>query len=235
MSVFKKIILDIILNINIIIILAENILVILLNMKTEQIMFREEGFIQRISDGYFNATKLIDAWNESSHEKKLLGNYMKNSSTTEFVAQLKSEGIESPIITGRGKGPNSGTWVHPKVFIDLAMWVSVEFKSKVIDYVIDGLIKSRHDAGDYYNEMCKAILETYVDYYKVKPPAHIYIEEANMIKSMVSFKDRNNMTSEELKQLTYLQKFNAMLIRKRIGKESRIRQLTQAAEVIIYE
>jgi hypothetical protein len=196
-------------------------------------MIREKGFIQRTSDGYFNATKLVEKWNSEKGEKKQLGNYMKTQSTNDYIEQLKKEGIEKPIIAGRGNNENSGTWVHPKVFVDLAMWVSVEFKSKVIDYVIDGLIKSRHDAGDYYNEMTKAILETYVDYYNVKPPAHVYIDEANMVKSLVVSKDRNNMTENELKQLTYLQKFNTMLIKKRIGKESRIKQLTQAAEVVL--
>ena len=202
-------------------------------MKTNQVMIREEGFIQRTVDGYFNATELVKKWNAISSQKKQLGQYQLLNSTIEFMEQLKKEGIENPIITGRGKGENSGTWVHPKVFIDIAMWVSVEFKSKVIDYVIDGLIKSRHDAGDYYNQMTKAILETYVDYYNMKPPAHIYIEEANMVKSLVASKDRNNMTESELKQLTYLQKFNTLLIKKRIGKESRIKQLIQAAEIII--
>ena len=202
-------------------------------MKTNQIMVREQGFIQRTSDGYFNATKLVEQWNITNGEKKQLGNYMKTQSTNDYVEQLKKEGIENPIIAVRGNNKNSGTWVHPKVFIDLAMWVSVEFKSKVIDYVLDGLIKSRHDAGDYYNEMTKAILDTYVDYYNVKPPAHVYIEEANMVKSLVVSKDRNNMTEQELKQLTYLQKFNTMLIKKRIGKKSRIKQLIQAAEVVV--
>jgi len=195
-------------------------------------MIREVGFIQRTSDGYFSANKLIEQWNVVNHDKKLLGNFMKTQGTRDFIIQLQKEGIEKPVIAGKGNNSRSGTWVHPKLFIDLAMWVSVEFKSKVIDYVIDGLIKSRHDAGDYYNEMTKAILETYVDYYGSKPPASIYIDEANMLKSLVGAKDRNNMTEEELRQLTYLQKFNAMLIKKRIGKDSRIRQLKQAAEVV---
>jgi hypothetical protein len=202
-------------------------------MKTNQIMMREEGFIQRTIDGYFSATNLINYWNDSKREKKQLGNYMKTQSTLEFVEQLKKEGIEKPIITGRGQSNNSGTWVHPKVFIDLAMWVSVEFKSKVIDYVIDGLIQSRHDAGDYYKEMTKAILETYVEVYGRNPNPNVYIEEANIVKSLVSCSDRNNMSESELKQLTYLQKFNSMLIRKKIGKQSRIKQLIQASEVII--
>lgn len=178
-------------------------------------MFREDGFVQRTSDGYFNATKLIELWNKGNRQNKQLGNYMKNQSTSEYVNQLKSEGIERPIIAGRGSGDNAGTWVHPKVFIDLAMWVSVEFKSKVIDYVLDGLIKNRHDAGDYYNEMMKSILESYVDTHGKKPKPHIYINEANMLKSLVEPKDRNCMTSLELRKLTVLQKANSSLIKKR--------------------
>lgn len=202
-------------------------------MKTNQLMVRDEGFVQRTCDGYFSATKLIEQWNVANNDRKQLGNYMKTQGTAEYLEQLKKEGIVNPTITGRGQGVNSGTWVHPKVFIDVAMWVSVEFKSKVIDYVLDGLIKSRHDAGDYYNEMTKVILETYVDIYNCKPSPQIYIEEANMLKSLVPAKDRNNMNADELKQLTYLQKFNAMLIKKRIGKESRIKLIKQASEVTI--
>lgn len=200
-------------------------------MKTNQVMIREQGFIQRTIDGYFSATELIKKWNSNSINKKQLGQYQLLNSTNEFIEQLKKEGIEKPIITRRGKGENSGTWVHPKVFIDLAMWVSIEFKSKVIDYVIDGLIQNRHEAGDYYKEMCAQILDTYTTHFRSKPPASIYIEEANRLKELVGSKDRNNMTEQELKQLTYLQKFNTMLIKKKIGKDSRIKQLKQAAEI----
>jgi hypothetical protein len=41
------------------------------------------------------------------------------------------------------------------------------------------------------------------------------------------------MTEQELRQITYLQKVNANLIRKRIGKESRIKRLVEAAEITI--
>lgn len=202
-------------------------------MKTNQVMIRDEGFIQRTSDGYFNANELIKAFNKISDEKKILGNYMKTGSTKEFEEQLKKEGIIQPIKSVRGNSLNSGTWVHPKVFIDLAMWVSVEFKSKVIDYVLDGLIKSRHDAGDYYNQMTAVVMETYLDYYGCKPKPMIYIEEANFLKSLVNSKNRNNMTEEELKQLTYLQKFNTMLLKKKLGKEARRKRLIEASEVLI--
>lgn len=202
-------------------------------MKTNQILIRTEAFIQRTKDGYFNATKLIDFYNFNSVIKKQLGNYQKNQATIEYSKLLKSEGIDKPTITGRGSGVNAGTWMHPKLFIDFAMWVSVEFKSVVIDYVLDGLIKSRNDAGDYYNEMCAEILEVYSEYYKKKPPIFIYIQEANNIKALVSIEDRNKMSEQELKQITYLQKVNSNLIKKRIGKDKRIKRLKEAAEIVI--
>ena len=141
--------------------------------------------------------------------------------------------LENPMITGRGTGQNSGTWMHPKLFIDFAMWVSVEFKSSVIDYVLDGLIFSRNEAGNYYNEMCAMILDVYSEYYHKKPPSLIYIQEANMIKSLVTNNLRNKMTEQELNQITYLQKVNANLISKRIGKASRIKRLIEASEIKI--
>ena len=202
-------------------------------MKTNQVMKRDDAFIQRTKDGYFNATALIDFWNSSNDEKKLLGNYNKNDSTKDFINQLKKEGVINPLKSTRGRGENSGTWMHPKLFIDLAMWVSVEFKSRVIDYVLDGLIFNRNEAGDYYKEMCAAILEVYSEFYNKKPPAMIYIQEANMIKSLVTNNKRNEMTEDELRQITYLQKFNENLIKKRIGKQSRIKKLIEASEIKI--
>lgn len=203
-------------------------------MKTNQIMIREEGFIQRTKDGYFNATKLIDVWNKTESQKKILGNFVKNDSTKEFINQLKKEGIEQPLISGRGTGENSGTWMHPKLFIDLAMWTSMEFKSKVIDMVLDGLILSRNDAGDYHKEMCASIMSTYIDIYGTKPPAMLFINESRMIKKIADLDiDRNEMTEKDLSRITILQKVNSNLISKNIGKASRIRHLTIINESLL--
>lgn len=202
-------------------------------MKTNQIMIREIGFKQRTVDCYFNANELLESYNECRKEKKLIANFNKNKETIEFIEQLKKEGIGQPLITGRGSGVNSGTWMHPKLFIDFAMWLSVEFKSKVIDMVLDGLILSRNDAGDYYKEMCATIMDVYIEVNGCKPNPMIYINEANRIKDLVNPKNRNELTEQELKQITYLQKVNSMLIKKKIGKESRIKRLIEANDVLI--
>lgn len=203
-------------------------------MKSNQIMIRQkDGFVQRTQDGFFSATELLSNWNNKEGvQEKQLAQFKKIKGTKDFIEQLKKENIETPMISGRGiKG---GTWMHPKLFIDFAMWVSLEFKSIVIDYVLDGLIGSRHDAGDYYNEMRAAILTRYVDYYKRKPNPLVYQAEARRIKLLLglSKKERNVMTEKELSNITQMQKLNSILITRGIGVEARVRQLELQAELL---
>lgn len=201
-------------------------------MKTNQLMIRDEYFVQRTCDGYFNANILLDKYNSVSGKKaKQMQKYKNNESYKEFLELLNNEGIEKPVISTRGI--NGGTWMHPKLFIDFAMWVSVMFKSKVIDMVMDGLIFSRNDAGDYYKEMCAAILDKYQEARGKKPAHFVFINEANIIKKALCVSGlRNELTKAELDNITTMQKFNTKLIEKGIGKDSRIKQLNQLAEAI---
>jgi hypothetical protein len=189
-------------------------------MKTNVTLIREDDrFVQRTKDGYFNANLLAKS------KGLVVGDYKKNKKTKDFIEQLKSEGIENPFIAG-GKG----TWMHPKLFIDFAMWVSVEFKSIVIDYVLDGLIKSRNEAGDYYNQMCATIMSTYINLHERKPPAHLYMDEARMIKDIVGVSNRNEASECKLDLITTMQKLNSTLIKKGIGKDSRRKRLIDLKE-----
>lgn len=207
-------------------------------MVTNQIMIRENGFVQRTKDGYFNSEELLDFFNNKNNEKKQLGNFLTNNSTKEFIEQLKVEGIENPYISTRGGNVKTlskkGKWMHPKLFIDFAMWLSVEFKSKVIDMVLDGLIISRNDAGDFHKEMCAKIMTTYIDIYGTKPPAMLFINESRMIKQIADLDvDRNEMSEKDLSRITILQKINSNLIAKNVGKASRIKQLRIVNESLL--
>lgn len=203
-------------------------------MKTNQILIRDnEAFVQRTQDSYFNATKLIETWNAQNENNRVQMNNYKNSvSAKTFIDHLKEDGVVDPLITTRGK--NGGTWMHPKLFIDFAMWVSVEFKSIVIDYVLDGLIMSRTEAGDYYNEMCAQILKTHIDYYGKKPNPSLYISEARMIRELLGFnkKDRNEMTEKELSNVTSMQKLNAILLEDNLPKDKRVDRLTLQSRLL---
>lgn len=55
------------------------------------------------------------------------------------------------------RGKNGGTWMHPILFIDFAMWINPSFKYDVLKFVYDELIKFRNLAGDAYPRMCAAV------------------------------------------------------------------------------
>lgn len=137
-------------------------------MKTNQIMTRPMGQFhveQRTKDGYFNATSFIKQWNLNTQnsgdlKKKEIKDYLDNKATKEFLSALmKEENLNrenSPYLTSRGKY-SGGTWMHPIMFIDFAMWLNPAFKVKVIKFVYDQMIKYRNDAGDAYRELSSAI------------------------------------------------------------------------------
>ncbi|MEG0848518.1 MAG: KilA-N domain-containing protein [Myroides sp.] len=137
-------------------------------MKTNQIIIRPMGNFsvsQRTSDGMFNATELLKQWNENSGSKKDIGHFFENSTTKEFIQAIiddesksrNSEKISLSDIYTKRKGINGGTWMHPLLFIDFAMWLNPKFKVQVLRFVYDQLIKFRNEAGDSYKEMCSEI------------------------------------------------------------------------------
>jgi hypothetical protein len=83
-------------------------------------------------DGMINATMLCKA-----HGKKLLGHYNENKQTKAYLHAL-SINIGIPIlelfVTTVG-GNHNGTWVHRKVAIHLAQWLSPSFAVQVSNWL----------------------------------------------------------------------------------------------------
>lgn len=57
------------------------------------------------------------------------------------------------------RGKKGGTWMHPMLFIDFAMWINPEFKYDVIKFVHDEMIRYRNEAGDAYRELSSAVMK----------------------------------------------------------------------------
>lgn len=134
-------------------------------MITEVKMIRKfNGFDikQRNTDEYFSATDLVRAGNKyrlnNGMDKFNLTSWRKSNSTSEFIKTLEVEIGKPAIILGRGK--NHETWVHPFLFIDLALSISPVLKVKVYRWVYDNLIKYRNSSGDSYKKMCGALYIT---------------------------------------------------------------------------
>ena len=134
-------------------------------MKTNQTLTRAMGkfeVFQRTSDGFFNATALLKQWNKDG-KRKDIDDFLGNKMTKEYITVIESKenlntqksGDLKVVKSARGK--NGGTWMHPFLFIDFAMWLNVEFKYDVIKFVYDQLIQYRNEAGDTYREMAVQI------------------------------------------------------------------------------
>ena len=80
---------------------------------------------RRQSDGWVNATAMAKA------NGKHLPHYMSNARTSEYLQALsRSVGIPTDHLKVTiGTGPNDlrGTWIHPRLAVDLARWISPAF------------------------------------------------------------------------------------------------------------
>ena len=87
---------------------------------------------QRPSDGYIHATDMCKVGN------KLFADYNRLKETKNFIKELdRSMGFPIDLIQSIKKGKNDerGTWIHPRIAINLAQWISAEFAVKVTDWV----------------------------------------------------------------------------------------------------
>jgi hypothetical protein len=133
-------------------------------MKTEVIMQRElfgMTISQKSKSEFFSATDLVkagDKWRRSNNMSDFnLSAYLSSKSTKEFIDSLREKLKEEPIIKGRGKGTH--TWVHPFLFIDIALAISPKLKIETYSWIFDKLIQYRNDSGDSYKKMCGALYQ----------------------------------------------------------------------------
>ena len=190
-------------------------------MKTNNVILRPMGQFQvqqRTKDGMFNATVLLKQWNEYSGQQKKMIHYFENSATKEFIDTLferenfterNSVYVKSRAREDRG----GGTWMHPFLFIDFAMWINPSFKYEVIKFVYDQMIKYRNEAGDAYKELSAAIY-TIVD--KSQMPSRM--AEVSKGINYVVFGEHRNMirndkgTEQDQRKLYEMERKVASLI-----------------------
>lgn len=152
-------------------------------MKTNNVILRPMGefkVAQRTKDGMFNATALLKQWNEKSISERKMANYFLSDKTNEFISTIiKRENFNTPkmvYLTSRGKH-NGGTWMHPLLFIDFAMWINPSFKYDVLKFVYDQMIKYRNDAGDAYRKLANSVQ-------KIVSPSFMPVAMSNISKAI---------------------------------------------------
>lgn len=182
---------------------------------------------QRTSDHMFNGTLLLKQWNNQSRTERKMDNYFNIQGTGEFVETIMAkENLHTPklvyVKSRASRGGNAGTWMHPLLFIDFAMWINPAFKYDVLKFVYDQLIQYRNEAGDTYKDMCAAIAsvsgreEVSSNIQKIAKAINVVVfgkhqrEARNKMAEEVWMKELTSLQSKvaELINLGYLKNFS---------------------------
>ena len=106
------------------------------NVNTDLVkhQFNGSNIHLRKEDGYVSATAMCKAAN------KRVNDYRRLDSTQDYLDALSSDTgypVSELIQTLKGGLGVQGTWVHPKVAIHLAQWLSAKFAVQVTNWVYD--------------------------------------------------------------------------------------------------
>jgi len=154
---------------------------------------------QNTKNSFFSVSDLVKAGNNwravNGLELFNLKNWLLSKSSKEFIESLEKK-YGKVKINSRGKG--SHTWVHPLLFIDIALAISPELKIEVYEWLFDELIKARSLSGDSYKKMCGYLYSNYSN----KRNFPMYISDvAKKIQLACNLKngDWQTATEEQLK------------------------------------
>jgi predicted metal-binding protein len=169
-------------------------------MKTEVTMQRKtfgEIISQKSKSGFFSATELERAGNKFRVMNDLpflkLNTYFSNSANKEFIKELEAK-YGKVKTDGRGKGNH--IWVHPLLFLDIALWIDPKMKVEVYEWLMDNLLQFRNDSGESYNRMCGALFSISKNKSRFNKDIQIV---ARLIRTECDVKDWNTATEQQLK------------------------------------
>lgn len=193
------------------------------------------------NDGWFNATEVAKMHGKDVNE------WARLPSTESYISALESKYGKIPYLKSK-RGNNGGTWLHPKVAIVFARWISDEFAIWCDEKIESIVYGDASDEEKNKHEMLKSLMITKRDAHKDMMDAlvemreeqgkstsgHHFINENKMCNWAVMGKgesvDELLMTDEEVKLFAFARKTNESLIRSGLPYQERKRLLVFAVE-----
>lgn len=176
------------------------------------------------ADGWLHATEIAERFGKKS------AHWLELDSTKEYIGKLSERMAASNVeksditlfITRRGNSKSSGTWLHPKLAVKFARWLSVDFEIWC-DEQIDALLRgdgkpwasARREAALGYRAMCDALALNCEARGKV-PQRHHFINEARLINEVITGafagRNRDQLSVAELELVTLAEIRDSVLI-----------------------
>lgn len=204
-------------------------------MSARIIPFNYEGQAVRFNaDGWLHATEIAERFGKEPAQ------WLRLDSTKEYIERL-SERMEKSNVgkshitlvkTRRGNTSTSGTWLHSKLAVKFARWLSVDFEIWC-DEQIDTLVRgdqtkwqqARQQSAVGYRGLCDALAIAYEESGKT-PKRHHFINEARLINQVITGqfagRNRDELSAHELVLVTLIEIRDVLLIGQ--GKDSAARK-----------
>ena len=91
---------------------------------------------QRSSDGYVNATQLLQAHKAKTGENQKIAKWLETDRAKAYLdAVSKSRKILHFDLVQTKPGKGGGSWIHPDLVSAFATWLSIDFELQVSDWV----------------------------------------------------------------------------------------------------
>lgn len=194
-------------------------------MTARIIPFEYSGHAVRFdADGWLHATEVAERFGKKP------GHWLDLDSTKEYIERLSERMATANagksditlVRTRRGNSAASGTWLHPKLAVKFARWLSVDFEIWC-DEQIDALLRGGHahwrqarlQSAVGYRGLCEA-LATACEEQGRSPGRHHFINEARLINQVITGKfagrNRDQLTAEELLLVSLIEIRDVLLI-----------------------
>ena len=188
-----------------------------------------DGQLMQFNDaGWFNATVAAERFGKRPVnwlELPSTGSYMDAMAAALKVG--KSDLLEIK------KGRSGGTWLHPKMAVAFARWLSDDF-AVWCDLQIDKIIHGERESVDWgmlrhasksSNKVCNEILQMVRSEQGKETKHYHYANEAKLINYALTGKfepvDRDSLSSQDLDLLASLENRNSVLIGRDVDRETR--------------
>ncbi|RAU43679.1 MULTISPECIES: KilA-N domain-containing protein [unclassified Pseudomonas] len=172
----------------------------------------------------FNAEGWINATEAASRFGKEPAQWLRLPDAVRYLEGLeRTYGKITYVKTSRARADRGGgTWIHPRLAVKFARWLSVDFEIWC-DARVDGLIRgelntkaiARRQAAVGYRSLCDALWITSESAGK-SPKPHVFMNEARLINEVItgnfSGRDRDQLSQAELELIMLVETRDVLLI-----------------------